>query len=215
MGDIGIFIREILAGRTLGRTLLNLKLRKLCHGLSGSVLDLAGSRKASYHHYLPPDIDVTTANLEKKEGVNVVLDFNKPLPFSEEQFDAVLFLNALYIVDDRKKLYMELKRVLKQGGTLVISSPFVANEMPEPHDYCRLTHEGLLRELSEAGFRNIRIDRLGERFSAAAHLLHSFWLLSPMRLIVYSLALLLDMLIPSHIKKVHPTPLGYVGITRK
>lgn len=208
-------MREILAGRTLGRTLLNLKIRKHCHGLSGSVLDLAGSKKASYHHYLSPDINVTAANLEKGEGIDVVLDFNKPLPFSEGQFDVVLFLNALYIVGDRKRLYVELKRVLKRGGTLIISSPFVANEMPEPHDYCRLTHEGLLHELSEAGFRDVHVVRLGERFSAAAHLLHSFWLLSIIRFVVYSVALLLDTLIPQRIKEQHPTPIGYLAIAKK
>ena len=158
---------------------------------------------------------MTVANLEKGEGIDVVLDFNKPLPFSEGQFDVVLFLNALYIVDDRKKLYRELKSVLKQDGTFITSSPFVANEMPEPHDYCRLTYEGLLRELSGAGFRDVHIVRLGERFSAAAHLLHSFWLLSIIRLIVYSVALLLDALIPQRIKKQHPTPIGYLAIAKK
>jgi len=199
----------------MGRALLNIAVRKHCSLLSGEVLDLAGTKDASYHRHLPQGLSVVTANRMKSKEADVAVDFNKPLPFADGQFDAVLFFNAIYIVDDRTRLYKEIKRILKGRGLLVASSPFIANEMPEPHDYCRLTYEGLERELSRAGFRSIQIERFGERFSAAAHLLHPAFFISPIRVLAYPLALLLDWLIPTRVRQGHPAPIGYFCIAKK
>ncbi len=45
------------------------------------------------------------------------------LPFSENQFDAVGAFNVLEHVDEPERFISDLVRVLKPGGTLIISSP--------------------------------------------------------------------------------------------
>lgn len=208
------FLRQIYAGKTLGRILLNEQIARSCRDLSGQVVDLAGGGGASYYDYLPKHISIIRTNYTP-HGTDLVVDFNKPLPFADQSLDAVLLFNALYIAEDRDFLLSEIKRVLKPGGRAFVSMPFIYNEMKEPHDFCRLTHEGLEVECRRAGFSGVSITRLGERVSAAANLLHPLFVFNTVRLIVYSKALFLDRLIPVSLKQRYPTPIQYFCILTK
>lgn len=209
------YTKEVLSGRTIYRTLLNLLVKEHCRGLNGEILDLAGGGNASYYKYLPTNAKIIRTNCRTGKGIDKVVDFNQALPFADDSIDNILFFNAIYIVKDRVKLLKELKRILKNGGKLFIVSPFIANEMPEPRDYCRLTYEGLEKELQEADFPDIRIIRFGERFSSVVYLLDPIWLFSFIRIIIYSLALFFDRVIPRKIKEKHPVPLGYFCVINK
>lgn len=50
-------------------------------------------------------------------------NLNEPLPFPSDHFDAVVCCNVIYALDYPAEALAELKRVLKPGGTLVLSSP--------------------------------------------------------------------------------------------
>jgi ubiquinone/menaquinone biosynthesis C-methylase UbiE len=52
-------------------------------------------------------------------------DLNAELPYSDKSFDVVTCVNVLYAVRQPERTLAELKRVLKPGGTLIISSPLV------------------------------------------------------------------------------------------
>jgi SAM-dependent methyltransferase len=203
-----IFIKQIYKGKTIYRILFNEKVKKHCAFVRGNVLDLAGGNKPSYLDVLPLDIKLISTDYPD-------VDFNKPLPFSDNYFDAVFLFNAVYIAEDVTKLLGEVRRVLKSGGRLYIASPFIANEMPEPHDYRRFTGEGLLKECASAGFHIILIDSFGERFSSAVYLLNPFFIFNTIRFFVYYSALFLDKLIPKKISSIHATPLGYFCIVEK
>ena len=201
-------IAGALAGKTIGRIFFNETVRHNCSRLSGRVLDLAGGRSPSYLAYLPTSIDLVRTDLVASPGVEAV-DINAVLPFPDESFDAVLLFNALYAVEEPDVLAREIYRVLKKGGAWCLASPFIANEMPEPHDYPRFTAEGLERLIKKAGFASISLERLGERASAAVQILHPFFLFGVIRAFVYPAALLFDKLIPSSTLTAHPTPIGY------
>lgn len=201
-------MRGALLGKTIGRVLFNETLRHECASMSGRVLDLAGGRDPSYLPLLPRSIQLVRTDREASAGIGAV-DFNKPLPYEDASFDVVLLFSALYIAEDPAALTKEIHRVLKNGGTCYIASPFVANEMPEPHDYVRFTAEGLERLLTSAGFSSVHSIRMGERASAATQLMHPFFLFNIMRALVYPLALLFDRLIPRSVRETHPTPIGY------
>ncbi|MDP4020448.1 MAG: hypothetical protein Q8P58_00160, partial [Candidatus Adlerbacteria bacterium] len=123
--------------------------------------------------------------------------------------------NALYIVDEPVALAREVHRVLKPGGKWLMLSPFIANEMPEPHDYLRFTAEGLERLCRGAGFASVSTERQGERASAAAHLMHPFFLFNVVRALMFPLALLFDRLIPTRVRREHPAPLSYFVVCKK
>ena len=209
------FVAQIFCGKTIGRILFNKEVALHCGSLSGKVLDLASGGRSSYTKYLPKDIDIITTDSLMKDGVSASVDFNESLPFPAGEFDAVLFFNALYIAENRISTLQEIARVLKKDGVLYLSSPFLYAEIPEPVDYCRLTAEGLEKELREAGFSRAKIVRFGERFTAAANLLHPFFVFNVVRFVAYGLAIFLDKMIPAKIKHQHPAPLGYFCVAQK
>ncbi len=209
------FIKQIFRGKSIYRILFNWQAKEHCKGLSGSVLDLAGGSSPSYYKYLPKDLRIIKTDYKNKEGVDKIADINKPLPFDNNSVESILLFNAIYIAKDRSLLLAELNRILKKGGRIFIASPFIASELAEPNDFCRLTKEGLEQGFKQAGFIDFKITRFGERFSAVAYLLHSFFVFNFIRLIIYSFCLLLDKIIPKKIKKLHPAPLGYFCIIRK
>ena len=201
-------ISGALSGKTIGRILFNEAARRNCRALSGRVLDLAGGRSPSYLPLLPNGIDLVRTDLKASEGMEAV-DINAPLPFADESFDAVLLFNALYAVENPELLAREIHRVLKSGGIWFIASPFIANEMPEPHDYVRYTAEGLERLCRGAAFPSVQIIRLGERASAAVQIKHPFYVFNIVRALVFPFAILMDKLVPQGARRAHPTPIGY------
>lgn len=50
-------------------------------------------------------------------------DLNRKLPYAAGTFDVVTCVNALYAVADVEGTLRELRRVLKPGGTLIVTSP--------------------------------------------------------------------------------------------
>ena len=207
-------VRGALAGKTIGRTIFNEFVRVRCTSLSGRVLDLGGGKNPSYLPLLPRGISLTRSDRESSEGVARV-DFNEELPFSNAEFDSVLIFNALYIAEDSESLLREIYRVLKRDGTLFLASPFIANEMPEPHDYLRFTAEGLTHVLKRAGFSDIAVERMGERASATVQIRHPFYVSNFVRAFVYPFAILVDRLIPASARFAHPMPIGYFVRAKK
>lgn len=208
------FVRDVLSGKTLGRVLLNRLVARHCRDLEGVVIDLASGVRPSYLKYLPPRARVVRTDRAAGPGI-LAADLDRPLPFEDASAAAVLFMNALYIVEDPAATLREIARVLKKDGRLFLASPFLAAEMPEPHDFKRFTREGLERLLAGAGFSPPTIVPYGERFAAAANLLHPFFLFGLVRLFVYPLALLLDAATPRRLRRLHPAPLGYFCVARK
>lgn len=201
-------MREALRGKTIGRALFNKTVRARCAGLSGRVLDLAGGASPSYLPLLPEGVDLVRTDLVASAGVTAV-DINATLPFSDSSFDAVLLFNAIYAAEDPSALAREVFRVLKPGGTWFLAAPFIANEMPEPHDYVRYTAEGLERLCRNAGFTALVFERMGERATAATQLLHPFFLFNVVRALIFPVALFFDRFVPASVRVAHPTPIGY------
>jgi SAM-dependent methyltransferase len=50
-------------------------------------------------------------------------DVTQPFPFPAERFDAVLFLDVIEHLEPRVSVLREIRRVLKPGGTLLLSAP--------------------------------------------------------------------------------------------
>ena len=210
------FIKQVFQGKTIYRILFNWQVKENCQNLTGEVLDLAGGSNPSYDKYLPHDLKIRrTDRVDFSDHGDLVVDFNKPLPFADNSVENIFLFNAVYIAQDQNLLLTEIYRILKEGGKIFLASPWVSSEIPEPDDYSRLTYQGLGWELQRVGFKEIRIIRFGERFSAVANLLHKFWLFSLIRLFVYPVSLLLDKLIPARLKKFQPCPLGYFCLSKK
>lgn len=89
------------------------------------------------------------------------------LPFVDGAFDTVLLLEVLEHVSDPVKALCEIRRVLKSGGLLLLSMPFLYPLHDAPHDYQRYTAPGLAHALSEAGLEARSLQPRNRGFEAA------------------------------------------------
>ena len=71
--------------------------------------------------------EVVCADINRERPDYVFADMARELPFADAEFDAVLCLEGIEHLIDPVRLIAELARVVRQGGTVVISTPNVAN----------------------------------------------------------------------------------------
>lgn len=210
MGKLSTLFNETRNGKTIARTLFNLEIRKSVKNVNGVVIDLGGGEKPSYERFWQIKSEkFIRVDINEEAKPDVVADLNNPLPFSDNFADAIFLFNVIYILGNPGKTLFEINRILKPGGKLFITSPFIFNEAKEPSDYWRFTSEGLEKLLKDSGFREFLITPIGERFSAAAYLVSPFLLFWPFRFIFYVLAIGLDKIIPKKLKLKQPCPIGY------
>jgi len=97
---------------------------------------------------------LTNSNLLKKskaiyvdgaffEGINVVCDFGKKLPFKSSSVDAILFSNVFEHMKEPQLVLNEISRVLKKDGELLLLVPFNIKLHQTPFDFFRYTKYAL------------------------------------------------------------------------
>lgn len=74
------------------------------------------------------------------------------IPFAAASFEFVLCTETLEHLARPAAVLSELRRVLRPGGTLALTVPFLHIVHQAPHDYYRYTPYGLRHLLSVAGF---------------------------------------------------------------
>jgi SAM-dependent methyltransferase len=208
-------IKEIIRGRSLGRILMNKYCEKYLPELSGNIIDFGGGGDPSYSKYFNKDAKVTRTDYDFLKKPDMVVDLNKTLEIESESFDNAILFNTIYILENPTNSLKEINRILKNDGKFFLTSPFIFNEAIEPVDYWRFTSQGLEKILTESGFRNVKIYKIGERFSASVNILNPFRKLSFLNLFLYPIALGLDKLLPNKIKKLHSCPIAYFVICEK
>ena len=209
-------LQETRQGKTIARSLFNLDIKKRVKSINGVVIDLGGGKNPSYKRFwqIKPEKFICVDVNEKTEP-DIVADLNKPLPFSDNFADAIFLFNVIYILENPAAVLKEIYRVLKPGGQLFLTSPFIFNEAKEPADYGRFTSMALEKMLRESDFAEFSIVPVGERFSAATYLISPFLFFWPVKFIFYSLALALDELIPMRLKSQQPCPIGHFVEAKK
>lgn len=76
------------------------------------------------------------------KNVNLVTDATK-LPIHDGMVDMIITQSALEHIPNAELAIKEICRVVKPGGFVYISIPFLMPFHASPNDYIRLTHEGL------------------------------------------------------------------------
>jgi len=147
---------------------LKCDLRRILPTLTGRVLDL-GCGSQPYRALLPQTASYVGADVEERDGVDARLIPGEPLPFANASFDGIVCTQVLEHVEDLTQILDEITRVLKPGGMLVASVPFIFQIHGAPHDYRRFTEFGILAALK--GHRVETLSRHGGAGSALAILL--------------------------------------------
>ncbi len=141
--------------------------------LHGNLLDFGCGAKPyrelfSASTYVGCDVP-TGGHNHKGEDIDVFFD-GRRLPFPDSAFDSIFSSEVFEHVFDLQAVLGELSRVLRPGGRVLATVPFIWHEHEEPFDFARYTSFGLAAEFLRAGFRVLAQDRLGDTVTAVAQL---------------------------------------------
>jgi SAM-dependent methyltransferase len=82
------------------------------------------------------------------------------IPCETERFDAAICTEVLEHCVHPDRLLAEIHRVLKPGGRLCLTVPFMWGEHEAPFDFRRYSRFGIEREFQRAGFEIERMEKL-------------------------------------------------------
>ena len=113
--------------------------------LRGRMVDV-GCGQQPYRHLFGVDeycgVELDTEDNRRTKKADFFYD-GKTLPFASGNFDALLCNQVLEHVPDDEAFIAELARVVKPGGLLVVTAPFVWDEHEQPYDFKRYTSFGI------------------------------------------------------------------------
>jgi SAM-dependent methyltransferase len=118
--------------------------------LGGRLLDLGAGNQPFRPWYGPLVEQVVAIDVAPAPGLDV-LSLANPLPFRADSFDSILCTSVLEHVDSAEAAVAEIARVLKPGGRLLITVPFLYPTHEAPYDFWRTTHHGLRSVLNRHG----------------------------------------------------------------
>ncbi len=144
------------------------------HHLTGKMMDFGCGTQPyrsifEVEEYIGVDI-ATDAVRERKRTINVFYD-GKQLPFVDNTFDSVFSSEVFEHIFNLEEVLLEIHRVMKPDGKILITCPFVWNEHEVPNDYARYTQFALRHLFEKNGFEIIKIDKTGNFWLAMVQLL--------------------------------------------
>jgi glycosyltransferase involved in cell wall biosynthesis/SAM-dependent methyltransferase len=125
--------------------------------LQGKILDVGGGKKNSYYHLLKLNGSIDSVNIDPTIRPTLITDLNIALPLSDNSYDAIISFNTLEHIRDDEVALQECLRVLKPGGQLFITVPFLYHVHGSPCDYSRKTHFWWVEKLESLGIPRTQI----------------------------------------------------------
>jgi len=148
---------------------INYCIKKIIDGLpsleNGVFLDLGCGGRPYHKYYEGMYPTVIEADYEKRSNeINLILDAQK-IPLKDSTVDVILFSEVIEHLPDHRLAMDEITRVLKDGGFLIITWPFMFSMHELPWDYYRITEYGMKKLSDDAGLHLLRLYRRGGVFS--------------------------------------------------
>lgn len=116
-----------------------------------------------YEHLFPIGsyigVDVELSGAEESRKLPDHFYDGQTLPFTDLSFDGVISTQVLEHVVDADAIISEIYRVIKPGGELLVSLPFVWQEHEEPYDFLRFSTFGISNSLKKVGFEVLSIKK--------------------------------------------------------
>lgn len=122
------------------------------------VLDFGAG--GSPYRSLFPNADYRRADIKGIEGLDYLIGDDGRVNAPSEEFDLVLSTQVVEHVPYPAIYFDECRRVLRTGGTLIISTHGIFEEHGCPYDFQRWTLNGLERDIASAGFDVIKAAKL-------------------------------------------------------
>jgi SAM-dependent methyltransferase len=91
-------------------------------------------------------------------AADVRADVSEGVPLAGDCADAVVAFQVMEHLREPQRFLEECHRVVRPGGMLLLTLPFMWHVHEAPHDYFRFTRHGLAYLLGKAGFVDVRIE---------------------------------------------------------
>ena len=140
----------------LAKRALRSEVALMARAVHGTVLDVgcgAAPYRGLFGHARYIGLEVATASQygSAKSGADILYD-GKRLPLADASVDNLLCSQVLEHVFEPDDFLGELRRVLRPGGRLLLTVPFVWDEHEQPFDYARYSSFGLRHLAAKNGF---------------------------------------------------------------
>jgi SAM-dependent methyltransferase len=142
--------------------------------LHGTLLDFGCGEKpykslfSKVDRYIGLDFE-NPGHSHKNENIDVFYN-GENIPFDDNYFDSALCSEVFEHLFNLEVSLSELCRVLKPGGTLLVTCPFVWEEHELPHDYARYTTFALNHLFERHGFEVLEYEKKGNFIQTIAQL---------------------------------------------
>lgn len=139
------------------------------------VLDLGGHKtyKRGRFNIEKYPLQVTYANLVNNNGTDIQCD-GAQIPIQSGVFDAVICSQMLEHVPEPALILQEIYRVLKPGGCLLATVPFLFRIHGDPYDYNRFTDRYWQSLLEKTGFIDVLIEKQGSFYTVLVDFLKQY-----------------------------------------
>lgn len=171
-GFLGIFLNPFyFARKELWRAMSDFSPE-----LSGRLLDI-GCGSMPYKQLFPVNqyigLEIDSPSARDKGIADFFYDGQK-FPFESETFNSVLCNQVLEHVFNPEEFLSEIARILKPGGRLLLTVPFVWDEHEQPFDYARYSSFGIIYLIRNSGLIVIEHQKLGADISTIFQLLNGY-----------------------------------------
>lgn len=103
-------------------------------------------------------IGIDWANsLHDQSSVDIIANLCEPLPIVDCCADTIVSFQVMEHLKEPGKFLLEVFRILKKDGKILITVPFMWHVHEEPYDYFRYTCHGLKYLFDKVGFQDIAI----------------------------------------------------------
>lgn len=152
----GILFNPIWLSAYRLRSQIELAIKQIVFSASDKWLDV-GCGLRPYEIYFPNNtyygVDIMVSGRARSLKAPDYYYDGKKLPFKNNSFEGVISTQVLEHTSDPRHFILEIHRILKPGGRLIISLPFVWQEHEEPYDFYRFTSFGINELLKNNGFK--------------------------------------------------------------
>ena len=130
---------------------------------TGKVLDVGGKKDNKRGAFRPPVTTVDSwhyANLDKTSLPDFCCDAEN-LPIPSSVYDIAVLCEILEHMKSPERGIAEAHRVLKAGGVIILSIPFLFPIHADPYDFQRWTAPKIKSVLESTGFSGIAVSEMG------------------------------------------------------
>ncbi len=133
------------------------QMKTLSSNIIGNVLDIGCGTKP-YQNLFPcksyTGLEIDTPEMRKVSEIEYFYD-GHTFPFKNETYDSIICNQTLEHVFNPDEFLEETNRVIKRGGKILLTIPFVWDEHSQPYDYARYSSFGLAHLMKNHSFKII------------------------------------------------------------